>query len=215
MSKNSFKTVAELLRAGDTAASAIGAPDRQTMTRAELLRLVEQTGGALRNLGIQQNHAVAIVLPNGPEMAAAFVAVASGATAAPLNPAYRADEFDFYLGDLDAKALIVQGGPDSPARAVGGAARHSGDRADGGRKRSGRQLHAVGCRSADAGAAAARSRRRRAGAAHLRHDVAAEDRAADASATSRASARNIARDAGADAAATAASTSCRCSTSTA
>ena len=79
---------------------------------------MEQTGGALRNLGIQQNHAVAMVMPNGPEMAAAFVAVASWATAAPLNAAYRADEFDFYLGDLDAKALIIQGGPDSPARAV-------------------------------------------------------------------------------------------------
>ena len=48
------------------------------MTRGELVRLVEQIGGALRSLGIQQNHAVAIVLPNGPEMAAAFVAVAAG-----------------------------------------------------------------------------------------------------------------------------------------
>jgi oxalate---CoA ligase len=118
MTTNSFKTLAEVLRAGDSAAPAIGAPDRRTMTRAELLHLVEQTGGALRNLGIQQNHAVAMVMPNGPEMAAAFVAVASWAAAAPLNAAYRADEFDFYLGDLDAKALIIQGGPDSPARAV-------------------------------------------------------------------------------------------------
>ncbi|HZD25467.1 MAG TPA: AMP-binding protein, partial [Alphaproteobacteria bacterium] len=58
------------------------------------------------------------VLPNGPEMAAAFVAVAGGATTAPLNPAYRTDEFDFYLGDLTAKALIVLRGEDSPARAV-------------------------------------------------------------------------------------------------
>ena len=87
MRTNSFKTVAELLRAGDPAASAIGAPDRKTMTRAELQRLVARTGGALRNLGIQQNHAVAMVMPNGPEMAAAFVAVASWATAAPPTPA--------------------------------------------------------------------------------------------------------------------------------
>jgi acyl-coenzyme A synthetase/AMP-(fatty) acid ligase len=107
---NSIKTIPDLLRAGDPASPAIGAPDRKTMTRAELLRLVEKTGGALRALGIQQNHAVAMVMPNGPEMAAAFVAVASWATAAPLNAAYRADEFDFYLGDLDAKALIIQAG---------------------------------------------------------------------------------------------------------
>src|SRR5919197_3263966 len=88
------------------------------MSRAELLQLVDRTGGALRALGIQQNQAVAMVMPNGPEVAAAFIAVASWAIAAPLNAAYRAEEFDFYLGDLDAKALIIEGGPDSPARAV-------------------------------------------------------------------------------------------------
>src|SRR5688572_31799121 len=99
MTTNSFKTVAALLRAGDPAAPAMGAPDRKTMTRGELSRLVEKTGGALRAVGIRQDHAVAMVMPNGPEMAAAFLAVTSWATAAPLNPAYRADEFDFYLDD--------------------------------------------------------------------------------------------------------------------
>ena len=48
-------------------------------------------------------------------MAAAFVAVAAGATTAPLNPAYRADEYRFYLEDLNAKALLVEAGSDSPA----------------------------------------------------------------------------------------------------
>ena len=43
--------------------------------------------------GIGRGDRVAIVLPNGPEMAVAFLAVASCATCAPLNPAYRADEF--------------------------------------------------------------------------------------------------------------------------
>ena len=61
---------------------------------------------------------VALVLPSGPEMAVAFLAVASGATCAPLNPAYSANEFDFYLTDIHAKALIVQAGIDTPARAV-------------------------------------------------------------------------------------------------
>ena len=111
-------TLAALLQAGDGKAAAIGAPDRATMTRAELARLVDQVGGALRGMGIKAEDKVAIVMPNGPEMAAAFVAVACWACAAPLNPAYRADEFDFYLGDIDAKALIIQAGPDAPARAV-------------------------------------------------------------------------------------------------
>ncbi|MEN0076603.1 MAG: AMP-binding protein, partial [Paracraurococcus sp.] len=56
--------------------------------------------------------------PNGPEMAAAFVAIACGATTAPLNPAYKDEEFEFYLTDLKARALVIQQGMDSPARAV-------------------------------------------------------------------------------------------------
>ena len=43
------------------------------------------------------------------------IACASGTTSAPLNPAYRADEFEFYLSDLNAKALIVEQGSTSPA----------------------------------------------------------------------------------------------------
>ena len=39
-------------------------------------------------------------------MALAFLAVSSAATFAPLNPACRTNEFEFYLSDLNAKALI-------------------------------------------------------------------------------------------------------------
>jgi acyl-CoA synthetase (AMP-forming)/AMP-acid ligase II/acetyltransferase-like isoleucine patch superfamily enzyme len=59
---------------------------------------------------------VAVVLANGPEMAAAFVGVAAGATCAPLNPAYRMQEFEFSLDDLRARALVVGADLDSPAR---------------------------------------------------------------------------------------------------
>ena len=40
-------------------------------------------------------------------MAAAFLSIACAATAAPLNPSYTLDEFEFYLSDLNAKALVV------------------------------------------------------------------------------------------------------------
>ncbi|RXM22203.1 AMP-dependent synthetase, partial [Citrobacter sp. AAK_AS5] len=55
------------------------------------------------------------VLPNGPEMAAAFVSIAAAATTAPLNPAYKREEFDFYLSDLNATALLIGDGMTSPA----------------------------------------------------------------------------------------------------
>ena len=68
--------------------------------------------------GVQPGDRVAIVLPNGPEMAVAFVGVAAAATCAPLNPAYSRSEFEFYLADLNPKALIVQSGMNVAAVAV-------------------------------------------------------------------------------------------------
>ena len=51
-------------------------------------------------------------------MAVGFLATAAGATCAPLNPDYRAEEFDFYLEDLNARALIVQQDFPTAAREV-------------------------------------------------------------------------------------------------
>ena len=88
-------------------AVAILAPGRKPLTYRSLYLHVERIVKGLNALGITRNDRVAIVLPNGPEMATAFLGVASGATSAPLNPAYRAGEFDFYLSDLNAKALLT------------------------------------------------------------------------------------------------------------
>ena len=85
--------------------------------------LVDRTVVTLNRLGVGRGDRVAIVLPNGPEMATAFLCVAAAAAAAPLNPAYRQDEFEFYLGDLKAKALIVEAGSESPALRRGAKAR--------------------------------------------------------------------------------------------
>jgi acyl-CoA synthetase (AMP-forming)/AMP-acid ligase II len=110
--------VIDLIQAGHDAQPAIGAPGRPAMTHGQLRALTARTVEALNAMGIGRNDRVAIVLPNGPEMASAFICIACGATTAPLNPAYRAEEFDFYLSDLNAKALIIQEGMESPARAV-------------------------------------------------------------------------------------------------
>ena len=76
---------------------------------------IEKTVASLNDFGVGRGDRVAIVLPNGPEMATAFLAVAAGAVAAPLNPTYRGEEFEFYLTDLSAKALIVEAGASGPA----------------------------------------------------------------------------------------------------
>jgi acyl-CoA synthetase (AMP-forming)/AMP-acid ligase II len=108
-------TILELLKHGDEAAPAIGAPDREPLSYGALRSQVKETLVELNKLGVGRNDAVAIVLPNGPEMAVAFIAIASAATTAPLNPGYTAQEFEFYLQDLDSKLLVVQDGMETPA----------------------------------------------------------------------------------------------------
>ena len=105
----------ELLGVGAGGDPAIAAPERTPLDFASLKLLAENTVKSLNNLGLGRGDRIAIVLPNGPEMAASFVTVASACSTAPLNPAYRKKEFDFYLSDLNAKALIVDDGSTSPA----------------------------------------------------------------------------------------------------
>lgn len=111
-------TVADLLAAGPDTAPAIIGEGRRTMTYGALRALCRKTAENLAAQGIGRGDRVAIVLPNGPEMATAFVTLSTCATTAPLNPGYRAEEFRFYLSDLKAKALVIQQGMDSPARTV-------------------------------------------------------------------------------------------------
>lgn len=97
---------------------AIAAPERLPLTYRRLLGQIDSVISQLNCLGVGRFDRVAVALPNSPEMAVAFLAIASCATCAPLNPAYRQKEFDFYLLDLKAKALIVQSGVADPARTV-------------------------------------------------------------------------------------------------
>ena len=99
-------------------AIAIAAPGAAPLTYGDFARLCDVTLAALNRLGLGRGDRLAMVLPNGPEMAASFVACACAVTAAPLNPAYREDEFHFYMADLKARALLVEEGSVSPAIAA-------------------------------------------------------------------------------------------------
>src|SRR5271155_5000708 len=112
---SAHRTLRDLIASGKDEAVAIAGHDASPLTYAGLRALVDGAVAKLNELGIGRGDRVAIVLPNGPEMAAAFLCVASAAAAAPLNPAYRQDDFEFYLEDLKAKALIVEAGSESPA----------------------------------------------------------------------------------------------------
>ena len=115
---SSHHNIAALLDAGAADAPSILAPGRLPLSFGALRALAERTGGTLDELGIGRGDRVAIVLPNGPVMASAFVAIGCHAATAPLNPTYRFDEFSFYLSDLEATALVVEQGAQSPAVAA-------------------------------------------------------------------------------------------------
>jgi acyl-CoA synthetase (AMP-forming)/AMP-acid ligase II len=69
-------------------------------------------------MGIGRHDRIAVVIPNGPEMAVAILAAAASAVCAPMNPAYEVAELDRYFAALGPGALITQAGIDSPARRV-------------------------------------------------------------------------------------------------
>jgi acyl-CoA synthetase (AMP-forming)/AMP-acid ligase II len=108
-------TLMDLLATGADDAPALTAPGRPALTHGALRALARRTVASLNTLGAGRNDRVAIVLANGPEMAACFLSAACGVTTAPLNPAYRADEFEFYLSDLRARLLVVEHDSTSPA----------------------------------------------------------------------------------------------------
>ena len=112
------ETLKQLIANHPDQADAIGAPDRGWLTYGGLRALSDSVGAALHNAGIGRGDRVAIVLPNGPEMATAFITIAQSAVTAPLNPAYREDEFAFYIEDLKAKAVVLMEGDEGPASAA-------------------------------------------------------------------------------------------------
>ncbi|MEX0323963.1 MAG: AMP-binding protein [Puniceicoccaceae bacterium] len=80
-----------------------------------LLEQIEALGSELQSRGISHDDRIALVLKDGPAMAVSFLAVSSVCTSAPLNTAYKARDFQFYLDDLQAKAVILEEGQESEA----------------------------------------------------------------------------------------------------
>lgn len=109
-------TLASVLNPQSGAAPAITVPDGPDATYAQFGERIERAAELLAGAGMQPGRAVSIALPNGLEFMVAFLAVArAGAIAAPLNPAYTADEFKFYMEDAEAQLVILPQG-DHPAR---------------------------------------------------------------------------------------------------
>ncbi len=96
-------------------AVAIVSPGRASLDYASLWARVAETARTLRVFGLEPGDRIALVIPDGPEMAVAFLAASAVAAAAPLNPACLQSEFETYFDDLHVKMLLTVAGDDSPA----------------------------------------------------------------------------------------------------
>ncbi|MEW6298988.1 MAG: acyl--CoA ligase [Thermodesulfobacteriota bacterium] len=120
MARSHPRTLADLFTAGSPSHPALVVPDGgPVVTYGALQSQVHECAALLRGLGLGRGERVAMALPNGIDVIVAFFGVtAAAATAAPLNPAYTAEEFRFYLQDIAAKVLVVPAGGGEAARAA-------------------------------------------------------------------------------------------------
>jgi len=101
---------------------AVSVPGKIQLTHAVLDALVDAAAARLAaDAGVRQGHVVALSFPNTIELVIMFLAVIRArAVAAPLNPAYTQDEFEFYLSDSQSRLLITnaEGNPAAEAAAA-------------------------------------------------------------------------------------------------
>lgn len=110
-------TLADLFLDGFAAKTAVIIPQNAPqISYLQLRAQIMSLAAALRCGGIRPGQPVSIVLGNNLEYLVTFLATTlARAVAAPLNPAYKVEEFKFYMEDAGAKAVIVPPG-DHPAR---------------------------------------------------------------------------------------------------
>jgi len=118
-----MKTLFDLIRPIPADRTAVIIPESNLRISYGAFRdQVEALAEALVAAGISRGDRVGIALPNGLPMVVSFFAAAMAGTAAPLNPAYKEDEFRFFLADTDARVLILPPeGLDDARRAAGDA----------------------------------------------------------------------------------------------
>lgn len=103
-----------------------GKPRALSISYQQLISHVSSFQKKLAHLGIAPQAAVSIALPNSYEFIVAFLAASwQRAIAAPLNPGYKQEEFEFYIDDLSSVvALVPRGSFHQNGPAVCAARRH-------------------------------------------------------------------------------------------
>ena len=108
------KIVRNIIESQNDNRIAITSESSSPLKFVDLKSLIERISKQLSGNGINNKDRAAIVLPNGPYMATSFLAISSYMSAAPLNPNYKSEEFEFYLEDLKPKIVIVEKNSKNP-----------------------------------------------------------------------------------------------------
>ncbi|HUK39816.1 MAG TPA: AMP-binding protein, partial [Candidatus Acidoferrales bacterium] len=99
--------VDENITAGRGGRTAIYYQD-QTFTYQDLYEKVNRTGNALKELGVEIEHRVLVVLPDSPEFAFSFFgAIKIGAVPIPTNPWMAAKDYEYLINDSRARVVIA------------------------------------------------------------------------------------------------------------
>jgi len=114
-------TLLDLIRAVPADRTAVIAPEQNIrITYGGLRQQIQDVAEALAASGVNRGDRIGLALGNGLPNIVTFLAASLAGTAAPLNPAYKEDEFRFYLEDTNAKVLLLPPDGLDAARAAAG-----------------------------------------------------------------------------------------------
>ena len=101
-------TLANLLDKHPVNNEAIVIPGNVNLSYGTFSEEIETISELLVGAGLEKGRAVSLVLENNLEFMVTFLAVVrAGGIAAPLNPSYTADEFNFFVSDANSQFMIV------------------------------------------------------------------------------------------------------------
>jgi oxalate---CoA ligase len=87
--------------------AAILAPGRRPMTYGQLATKIRELVACLNGIGITRGDRLGLIMPQGPDMAVAFLAVSACAVSVPLNPAARVSEFETAFAQLRLNSVLI------------------------------------------------------------------------------------------------------------
>ena len=105
---NAPSTLVDLFQSIPGDRTAVIVPEQNIrVTYGGLRNQVEAAAEAFAAAGVKRNDRLGIAVPNSLSTIVCFLAASVAGTAAPLNPAYKEDEFRFYLEDTGARVLVL------------------------------------------------------------------------------------------------------------